>query len=490
VHDEFSYLLSCDTFVHGRLTNPGLEDSNAFDSFHILVQPKYVSKYPPGQGLFLAIGKFICGSPIFGVWISISLACAAICWMLQQWMPARWAFIGGMLAVIQLVFFGRPFEMGLPVGYWSQGFFGGAVAALGGALVYGAIRVLANRLSFRGTAILAAGAALLFLSRPFEGGLAALPAFGVFAVLIYRAGKSSLSKLTPLIVIGSLTVFFQTKINLETTGDAFRLPYRMYESKFFVPVFLTQPLEKKTLFSNLQQRQLYEENMQSYAEQQNLSGFTRVLLTRKIPQFIDFFFGPALSCFFVALPFVFRNHWMKLAGIAVAMELCGLATETWFLPHYAAPITGLLFLLLLQSMRRFVHWRIGERSVGRLLALFISCVFVLLTWNALLNQRRTDPGSWYNARAAIIRDLEARGGKHLIFVRYGPEHFFHHEWVYNGADLANSNILWAHEGSAEQNKQVVDHYPNRTLWLLYDDSPADVLRRKKPSLTRISDPGK
>ena len=87
IHDEHAYLLAGDTFAHCRLTNPPHPVWKSLETFHQLQRPTYQAKYPPGQGLFLALGQVLTGRPIVGVWISCSLFVSALCWMLWRWEP-------------------------------------------------------------------------------------------------------------------------------------------------------------------------------------------------------------------------------------------------------------------------------------------------------------------------------------------------------------------------------------------------------------------
>jgi hypothetical protein len=51
----------------------------------------------------LALGQLL-GQPWIGVLLSMAAACAAITWMLHGWVPARWALLGGFLAVMRIHF--------------------------------------------------------------------------------------------------------------------------------------------------------------------------------------------------------------------------------------------------------------------------------------------------------------------------------------------------------------------------------------------------
>src|SRR6202035_3207752 len=154
------------TFAHGRLTNPTPAMWTHFETMHVSMTPTYSSMFFPAQGLVLAAGKVLFGHPWYGMLCATALMCAAICWMLQGWLPPSWALLGGLLAVLRVGLFS----------YWINMYTGaGSVSALGGALVLGALPRLIKSASLRDGLLLAIGILVLANSRPYEGLLLCLP---------------------------------------------------------------------------------------------------------------------------------------------------------------------------------------------------------------------------------------------------------------------------------------------------------------------------
>jgi hypothetical protein len=130
-----------------------------FESVHIIQQPTYMSKYPPLTGLILALGQKVFSLPWVGILLSIAVLCGTVAWALQNWLPPVWAFLGTVIAVLKI---------GI-LSYWSESYWGGTVAAIGGGLLIGSLSGLIRRPGIRSGLPAAIGIALLANSRPFEG---------------------------------------------------------------------------------------------------------------------------------------------------------------------------------------------------------------------------------------------------------------------------------------------------------------------------------
>jgi hypothetical protein len=115
--------------------------------------------------------------------------CGALCWMLQAWVSGGWALAGGLLAAIRFGIFS----------YWMNSYFGGAMAAIGGALVLGALPRIVSRRDWRDPVLMGVGIATLANSRPYEGFVLALPALIALCVWTARHRDRARQVLLPML---------------------------------------------------------------------------------------------------------------------------------------------------------------------------------------------------------------------------------------------------------------------------------------------------
>jgi hypothetical protein len=464
--DEFSYLLAADTFSHGRLTNPTHPMWIHFESLHIIQQPSYMSKYPPAQGLILAAGQKIAGHPIFGVWLSFGIMCAALTWMLCAWIPRRWAVFGALLAII------NP-KLGI-AGYWAQSYWGGAIAATGGALLLGGVRRLTRRTRLSDSLFTAFGLALLANSRPYEGLLIAIPA-GVYllAHVVTQRGprlwNSACRVVAPIGVVLALTVSAMGYYNFRVTGNPLRLPYQVHEETYAVaPLFLWQAPAPKPVYRHVDIRDYHTTYVvEGYQAQLSIPGFLRKissLFWSSILQFLNVFLVPLLGTFTLLSRWTLRNDWARFALVLYAVLICGSLLEVHWAIHYLAPIFALNYFFIVIAMRL---WRWRYKQVGRLmLGLVPSLALAILIASLHTQARQNQSSSWNVQRAKLTTQLQQQGGRHLILVSYATEDFRHPVWEYNEANIDTARVVWARSMDRTQNCKLLDYFRDRQLWSL------------------------
>jgi hypothetical protein len=477
VHDEFSYLLSADTFAHGRLTNPTPEVWEPFESEHILVRPSYQSKYQPAQGIFMALGQVIAGHPIWGVWLSVALAAAAMHWALLGWMNARWAFVGGILTVLhpQLL-------------EWGQRYWGGSVAVLGGALLMGGVgRILRGmgaspmdsrspraRRPCHGSAIWAAiGMAVLAISRPYEGFVLTMLCVIGAAILLRRRAVPLKHVLIPIAAVMLPFALWLGYYNYRVTGHPLRMPYVEHQAQYAtVPLFLFQsPPPTPPQYRNMELWRFYwRDQRYSYLRRDNWREIRDEAL-RTIGGLYQACLGnvESLTIALLVVPWgVWASRKMRMLVVVLIFFGIAILLGTFMIGHYAAPAAALVAAIVLMALR--LMQRMG-RSLGALIvrvAVAVAMLWSIFWWIAFFNWR-PDPHEYQLRRQVLQRQIEQNPGKHLLLVRYN-NHNPHEEWVYNGADLDGPKVIWAREMSQDINGRLLAHYPDRQVWLIEPDA--------------------
>jgi hypothetical protein len=468
IHDEYSYLLLGDTLAHGRLANPPHPMWMSFESFHLNWFPAYSSKYPPGQGAVLALGQLL-AHPWIGVLLSVGAMCAAILWMLQAWLPARWAFLGGVLVTL---------KFGI-ASYWINSYWGGAVAATGGALVLGAMPRIVRRAHIHDALLLGLGIAILANTRPYEGLLFCIPVAGWF--FRWLAGKTKspaaprtriVKVLAPLAVVLTLTIGFIGYYNWRLTGNALLFPHALNSRTYrTMGLFLWDHPKEPLQYHNQQFDDFY--NGWEREDYRNTWEDVRKVSAEKLTRSGSTYLWSGALLLLPVLPFVFFDRKMRLPILIFPVGTAGFLVLIWSMPHYAATLTCVIFLLLVQAIRHLRTIRLGRRPLGLALSWAIVCLLATEVGFSV-RSHVCDPLEWTcqgdPSRAAIAKKLSNTAGKHLIMVRYQEDHNLHDEWVYNGAEIDTAKVLWARELDSAQNAKLFDYFKDRQIWLVEPDT--------------------
>ena len=444
ISDELGHLLLADTFAHGRLTNPPPPAPRYFEAEHVILDPVYTAKYPPGIGALLAFGQVVGGHPGIGVWLGSGLLAGAACWAVAPFLPPPWPLLGALLVT---------FRLGLG-SYWGHSYWGGALPAAAAFVLFGSVARMRRSTGPANALALAVALAVLATTRPWEGlAVALVCAVPVTACLVRSTGRGFrrvlVRWLVPFTLGMAAMVAFLAAYNHEVTGDSLVFPDWHYrEATGFGSAF--------TFRGSSSEPAAYGFDWGAFAPRTLLSSSAGMLSRSAF-----FLLGTPLL---VGLAGLVSSPWRRWQGWALAAWLlCALflaLDSGGFVPHYASPALAAATLLALAGLRRLAT-RLGGRRPDRrvpVLALAISlllCLIQLPAW-------RPDAGDWSRRRAALLAGLEAQGGTHLVLV---PDELRRAaEWISNRADWAGAPVLLA--ADRPPHDELLAAFPERTVWRL------------------------
>jgi hypothetical protein len=471
--DDFSYLLLGDTLRHFRMANATHAFHQFFEAVFVLQQPTYSSIYPLGQGLVLALGRILFGSFWAGVLLSVAAFCALCYWMMRGWTSPRWAFVGAFLAIIE---FG-------PLNQWTNSYWGGAVSACAGCLVFGALPRIDQAVReqdrwIRNAVWLGIGLALQLLTRPFECILL------LICVLLYwttalgnPSRRITLAKVLLVAALACLPAVGLILIqNKSVTGSWTTLPYALSRYQYGVPTTFTwqpNPVPHRALTP--EQDLDYRAQAAIHGPGTDSIGAYLARLGYRVRYLRFFAPAPLYLALLFFLPSLRQARWIWAAA-TIAVFLAGTNFYPYFFPHYIAAVSVVCLLILVRGLENLSNLR---PWAARMLCVLCGAHFLFWYGIHFSGSERLVPAIAYETwdyinfgdregRIAVNKALANSPGPQLVFVRYSPRHRFQ-EWIGNAADIDKSKVVWALDLGAEENEKLIRYFPTRKYWLLEPD---------------------
>lgn len=395
----------------------------------------------------------------------------------------KWALLGATLLVLRIGIFP----------YWMNSYWGGAVAAFGGAILMGALPRLLRGTHWRHAVLLGLGTGVLALSRPFEGAALCVPVFVVLGLWLLRHqgppwNVKIRSVIIPLGATLACVAAFTFYYNWRVTGHVLLLPHAL-DDRIHLTVsnfIFARPKAPLTYLNH--EFEIYYNHWQPNQYHHTWASLGEITL-EKVSLFQYFFLGAGLLLPFIALPWLLLDRRTRLLVVQFLLSALATVTVITYYPHYSAPAVATFVALEVQMLRHLRRWQHAGRPVGVGLTRVVAFLAIAAFPVNVVHIAR-DPYSVMallyglppnTPRDEIARVLARTPGRHLVIVRYSHEHHpIDYEWVYNAADIDGAKIVWARELRGTDMQPLLDYFKNRRVWIVDADGAPPLLRPYLP----------
>jgi hypothetical protein len=369
MHDEFQFLLQARMIAAGRLWMPGHPLVDFFDTFYVLIQPKYAPQSFPGAAIFFVPAIWLHVAP--WMW-AVGLTGITIGLFYRLIVE----LIDGLAALLGVILLG---SLSL-LHYVSTIVLAQTPAVLLGlAAIYCYLRFRRRRTAWRGLALgLLAG--WMLITRPADALVFGLPMAVDFFLDIFRKPKVAAIQPWAVPVSAILAgvapfVALQLIVNVNVTGQWLTTPFALYNQRdqpglgygFHPPDHPSNPITRVP-----QKRRYYRTSVAVYFADQTPAGMWKSLTTLRLPTAIGVDLPQPMLAALLPIGILAwgrRRAW--LLGAALPLFFALYAPYPLFATHYciiAAPAV-ILSVLLAPKAISLAYPRL-HRSAWTALAVF------------------------------------------------------------------------------------------------------------------------
>jgi 4-amino-4-deoxy-L-arabinose transferase-like glycosyltransferase len=480
LHDEYCYLIQSKMLASGHLWLPKHELSDFFETFHLITDRAYASKYGPGTAMFYAPAALL-HLPMWVMPLMLSGLAVGLMYLLASELFDDSAGLLAALLLLSLGIFRRTSIMVMSQApmlalallailafvYWRRQRRAGWMILIGACVGWGAI------------------------TRPVDALCIAIPlALGVLFELRQSCNRGRVKFIGLGLIAVSPFLLLQLIYNKGVTGDFKKLPWNYYAQRYDPYDTMSRgPMDPSFRpMSDLPQVQRFfdEFTLPAYRDKigrSRLDGLVdRASRTLAGPPLEEqekarLIYGALPSPLLIALlplgllGLCARRRWV--VWLALPLFMLVYASYTFFLSHYAVAIAPAVILNLLAGVE------VARRTwpgLSQLIGWMLTAVIAALALTALpeVNAARRD--QWFDAPLLRGVDKALAGIEHrpaIVLFKYDPERMIHEEPVFNteAAWPDDAAVIRAHD-LGDENARLFAYYakrsPGRTVYR-YDE---------------------